>query len=170
MNSNVQAYIVNHDTVTYNADFSVEFLLLANDPARIEEQLQKICDGLINFQSIKTETFFIPSNEEERYERALALVNSIGFAAGRELKEIDYEGNYEDLYRIFCEGVILNNDKKVTGSSIERAFFECGFCSGAIIFSVVDPNIAEKYPSTILDDLFDAFKEGVVSNTHNNLE
>ena len=161
MSPDIQVRIVNHDKVAYNMDATVEMILLTGGPAKVRKLLRQLRNDPNFPKSTLTEKFITPTDEEERYVRALALVNNIGCAAGRELNEIGHKGNLEHLYRIFHEGVTSSKDKKVIGSSIERAFFECGFSAGAVIFNTVNPDTTKKNPLTILRELYEAFKQGV---------
>ena len=159
INNQIEVKIINHNMLFCSTNATAEMYLLIYGSKKAHKLIKKlVADGYP--KELMGVSFNVPVNNEERYQRALDLVNAIGRAAGRELYEIGHKGDLEHLYRIFCEGTTSSRDKNIIGSSVEQAFFNCGLEAGTIIFNVVKPDTKEKF-GTIMNDARNAFVEGV---------
>ena len=158
---NIEASVINHDTLTYSMGFVAEMAILIDGPDGARKRIKElIANGFIHMEEVLDELPDVPATQEDRYQRALDLVNVLGRAVGNELNELSHKGDREHLYRVFYEGMLSDYKRKVIGSSIERVVFDCGRGAGQILFSVSELERKEVI-DTIMQDARIIFEEGV---------
>jgi hypothetical protein len=134
--------------------------LLIDGPKKAHKQIKKLIAACRVPLDVMDEPFDIPSDDDERYQRALELVYVIGKAAGEELDRTACEMGEKHLCRIFREGMLSEMKRKVVGSGIEKAVFECGQGAGTIVLLVRPPKTKEVF-NTVMSDGEKAFMKGV---------
>ena len=140
----------NGGNIFYNFPLFAELILLTMGPKKAHKEIKKLVS--IGFpKEIFDIPFVVPVDENERYERALNLINVIGRAVGKELAEVNHNGDMEHLYRIFREGMLSGFKRNVNGSTIERIFYEAGCASGHTVFNIRKVDTKEILDNIMLD-------------------
>ena len=168
MQSSAAATIRDGSTLCYNSDFAIEMTLLLKGAEAVRKDLGNL-RGKYNWEAVDQleeaarQPLILPSGDEERYQRGLGLVHAIGRAAGQELNGVDYCGEHEPLCRVFRQGMMSNPDKVIIGSTLERAFFECGIGASVIAFGIVGEAGVQTRESFlgVLEDASRAFVTGL---------
>jgi hypothetical protein len=157
--NDIGARVKDGETLEFDAEAVTELALVMLEKEDVASHLKKIaCLG--------DETRLdYPAGREERRARMLGVVRATGRAVGRDLADSGYGGEIAPHLRAFAQGMLSERTPEaVAGCKRDRLFYESGhrlflfFIQAAWGYRGVP---GKKELRRGMDDVFDAFAEGV---------
>ncbi|MDR1514194.1 MAG: hypothetical protein LBS45_00740 [Synergistaceae bacterium] len=169
MDTDAKASIRDGNTLAFNTALVVELAALAKGPELGREKARQFAamrDADADFEPYLKKLAVHVESGGDRLARALQIVRLIGNAAGTEMDQRDYDGEWDTLVHEFRNGLVSGQSPRESADgTLDDLFSECGKLAADIISAALpdsfEDGVSKEDVTKLAGLVTDVFADGM---------